>query len=164
MSLPNPKKIVKHIIESATFLSLATTDGKEPWVNAAFFASDKESNLYITSYNDSVHVRNILINPHVAVAIFDSHAALGTNEIQGVQIKGKCSRVFGDELQHAIDVVYKKRFPDPKERTTRDLSTEHFSRPDSVGRIDHIYKIVPEKVYILDKTPGKKDRRLEGSL
>jgi uncharacterized protein YhbP (UPF0306 family) len=160
----NPKAIATQIIESSTYLSLGTTDGKEPWVNAVFFASDEDLNLYFTSYNDSVHCQNILKNPHVAVAIFDSHIIPGSGRAQGVQIKGMCQRVRGDELLQAIEVVYKKRFPDPKERATRDLSIEHFSRPDSFGRTDHIYKIILEKMYILDKTPGKKDTRFEVSL
>ena|SRR5581483_8219512 len=158
------KSIAKSIIESSTYLSLATTDGEEPWVNAVFFASDKNLNLYFTSYNDSVHVKNILKNPRVAVAIFDSHIIPGGGRGQGVQIKAMCHRVKGSELSEAIEVVYTKRFPDPKERATKDLSIEHFSKPDSVGRTDHIYKIVPEKIYILDKTPGKKDTRVEVAL
>jgi hypothetical protein len=43
------KTIAKQIIESSTYLSLATTNGNEPWVNAVFFASDKDLNLYFTS-------------------------------------------------------------------------------------------------------------------
>ncbi|MEK7561737.1 MAG: hypothetical protein AAB541_02645 [Patescibacteria group bacterium] len=103
-------------------------------------------------------------NPNVAVAIFDSNVVPGSGKGQGVQIKAKCHRVLKDELPGAIEVVYSKRFPDPKERATRDLSVEHFSKPDSEGRTDHIYKIVLEKVYIIDKTPGVKDTRLEVRL
>ncbi len=45
----NPREVAKQIIESNTFLSLATTDGREPWVSAVFYAHDKEFNLYFTS-------------------------------------------------------------------------------------------------------------------
>jgi len=153
------KSIVKHIITTSTYLTLATTDGKKPWANAVFFASDKELNLYFTSYNNSRHIKNILQNPNVSVAIFDSHIVPGTGA-QGVQIEATCQRVTGEALPEAIEVVYTKRFPDQKERAKRDLSAEHFSLLDSVGRTDHIYKIVPKHFYILDKKVGK-DMRIE---
>jgi len=160
----SPEEIAKQIIETGTYLSLATTDGEQPWVNAVFFAHDKDYNLYFTSYNNSVHVQNILRNPNVAVAIFDSHIIPGSGKGQGVQIKATCQRVTGSDLPDVIEVVYSKRFPDPQERSTRDLSVEHFSKPDSAGRVDHIYKITPEKIYIIDKSPGVKDTRQEVHL
>lgn len=155
----NHKSIVKQIIENCTYLTLATTDGKKPWANAVFFASDKVFNLYFTSYNNSRHVKNILKNPNVSVAIFDSHIILGTGA-QGVQIEATCHRVTTKALAEAIEVVYKKRFPDPKERAKRDLNIDHFSLPDTVGRTDHIYKIVPKHFFILDRKVGK-DTRIE---
>ena len=158
----NPKQIVKKIIDSSTYLTLATTDGEKPWANAVFFASDKKYNLYFTSYNNSQHVQNILHNPHVSIAIFDSHIVPGTGA-QGVQIEALCHRVTTDDLPEAIKVVYAKRFPDAKERAKRDLSVEHFSLPDSEGRTDHLYKITPEHIYILDKKVGK-DTRMEVEL
>ncbi len=125
-----------------------------------FFASDKDLNLYFTSYNDSLHVKNIQQNPNVAVSIFDSRAIPGTGTTQAVYVSGTCKRVEVENLPSAIEVVYSKRFPSQKERATKDLSVEHFSLPDSVGRTDHIYKIETKKFYILDKTAGK-DLRVE---
>jgi|SRR5579862_4086001 len=154
-------EIAQRIIRDSNFLTLATTDGEQPWANAVFYASDKDLNLYFTSYNDSIHVQNILRNPSVAVAIYDSSINVGGSNSQGVQIKGKCYRVSKGELPDAIEIVYAKRFPDPAERASRDLSVERFSKDDRKKRIDHIYKVIPEKVYILDKTPGIKDTRLE---
>src|ERR1700739_3662274 len=91
------KSTVKRIIETSIYLTLATTDGEKPWANAVFFASDKDFNLYFTSYNNSRHVKNILKNPNVSVAIFDSHIIPGTGA-QGVQIEATCKRVTGKAL------------------------------------------------------------------
>lgn len=154
------KAIFKQVIDSSTYLSLATTDGVNPWVNAVFYACDKDYNLYFASYNNSLHVQNILENPNVAVAIFDSHIIPGSGRAQGVQIKATCKRVEKEELPKAIDVLYAKRFPDPKERATRDLSIERFTKDDNEGRVDHIYKITPQHFYILDAKAGK-DTRVE---
>lgn len=152
------KAIVKQTIGSSTYLSLGTTDGKSPWVNAVFFASDKDYNLYFVSYSDSLHVQNILKNPNVAVAIFDSYIIPGGGRAQGVQIKATCNRLTKEDLPEAIDLLYAKRFPDPKERATRDLSIARFSKNDSEGRVDHIYKITPQHFYILDTKAGKDTR------
>jgi|ERR1035437_3183302 uncharacterized protein YhbP (UPF0306 family) len=153
-------EIIKNIIVSNLFMTLATSAKNIPWSCPLFFASDKDLNIYFTSYNDALHVKQVAENPNVAVSIFDSHAVPGTGNTQAVYISGKCKRVLGTELSYAIEVVYSKRFPDPKERERRDLSVEHFSLPDSVGRIDHIYKIEAKKFYILDKKMGK-DTRIE---
>jgi uncharacterized protein YhbP (UPF0306 family) len=159
-----PAKIAREIIETSNFLTLATTGGNMPWANAVFYASDKDLNLYFTSYNDSIHVQNILKNPNIAVAIFDSSIKIGSGTAQGVQMLAKCRRLGKDELPEALEIVYSKRFPDPAERASRDLSVERFCKNDNVGRVDHIYKITPEKIYILDKSPGVKDTRLEVDL
>lgn len=156
----NDREIVRELINSNLFLTLATSNNNIPWICPLFFASDDQYNLYFTSYNDSQHVKNIYENPKVAVSIYNTLAIPGKGNTQGVQISGVCYRVTGDNLKVAIEVVYSKRFPDPKERESRDLSIEHFSLPDSYGRTDHIYKIETDKFYILDKNAGK-DTRIE---
>ena len=153
-------EVVKNIIDSNLFMTLATCANNIPWSCPVFFASDKDLNLYFNSYNDSLHVKNIEQNQKVAVSIFDSHAVPGTGNTQAVYTSGTCARVFGKDLPHAIEVIYSKRFPNPKEREGRDLSVEHFSLPNSVGRTDHIYKIETKKFYILNKKIGK-DTRVE---
>jgi len=156
-------EIVKNIINSNLFMTLATSANNIPWSCPLFFASDKDQNIYFTSYNDALHIKQVEENPNVAVSIFDSHAVPGTGNTQAVYISGKCKRVSGEELPCAIEVVYNKRFPDPKERERRDLSVERFSLPDSFGRTDYIYKITTEKFYILDKKTGK-DTRIEAQV
>jgi uncharacterized protein YhbP (UPF0306 family) len=153
----NHREIVKRILQTSTYLTLATTDGIMPWANAVFFANDEKFNLYFTSYNDSLHVQNILKKPSVAAAIFDSHIVPGTGA-QGVQIEGFCQRLGVTELPQAIEVVYSKRFPDLKEGIGRDLSVEHFTLPDTIGRTDHIYRITPRTFFILDKKIGNDTR------
>lgn len=154
--------IASDIIINSTFLTLATTDGQKPWANAVFFAIDNKYNFFFTSYNDSQHVRNILKNPLVSIAIFDSHSIPGSH-IQEVQIQGACHRVNTDGLGHAINILYSKRFPNKVELEKHDLSIEHFTLPDSVGRTDHIYIIVPSHFYVLDQKKGK-DTRIEISF
>lgn len=158
-----PQDIVRKIIDSNIFLVLSTTNGVTPWGCPLFYASDKNYNLYFTSYNDSLHVKHILRNPNVAVVIFDSHIVPGQGQTQGLQIQATCHRISKEKLPEAIEIVYAKRFPDSNERAKHDLSIERFSKGDSEGRVDHIYKIIPQYFYILDRVT-KKDTRIEVQL
>ncbi len=85
-------QIIKNIITSNLFMTLATSANNTPWSCPLFFASDKDLNLYFTSYNDSLHVKNILENPNVSVSIFDSRAIPGTGTTQAVYVSGTCKR------------------------------------------------------------------------
>jgi uncharacterized protein YhbP (UPF0306 family) len=157
--------IVKQIIASSNFLSLATTDGESPWANAVFFAADKDYNLYFVSLDDTVHVQNILKNPNVSVVIFDSHHIPGSEALNGVQIKGTCHEVSKEELPEAIEVTYTKRFPNRDDWEKYNINVEAFSKTEK-GSV-HVYKIVPEHFYILDKELKKKlgkDVRVEMKL
>lgn len=71
-------KIVKNIIASNLFMTLATSSNNLPWSCPLFFASDKDLNLYFTSYNNSLHVKNIEQNSNVSASIFGSNAIPGT--------------------------------------------------------------------------------------
>ena len=160
----NNQDIVKQILNSNIFLTLGTTDGNIPWTSALFFAADEKYNLYFTSYNDSLHVKNIIKNPDVAVVIFDSNIIPGSGKGQGIQMKAKCFRVPKEDLIEAIEVLYSKRFPDRNDWEKNNINPNRFSKPDGYVRVDHIYKIEPEKIYIMDKAPGKKDIRTEVNI
>src|SRR5438045_2911552 len=106
-------EIVKKILDTNIYLTMATVHGTEPWANAVFFAADKNYNLYFTSYTNSLHLKNLTMNPNVGVTIFDSHQPAGTGE--GVQITGKAFEVAKEELPAVIAVLYERRFPNPQE-------------------------------------------------
>src|ERR1035437_1513107 len=109
-------EIVRNIISSNLFMTLATSANNIPWSCPLFFASDENLNIYFTSYNDALHVKQIEQNPNVAVSIFDSHAMPGKGNTQAAYISGKCTRVLGEELSRAIEVIYAKRFRSEERR------------------------------------------------
>jgi uncharacterized protein YhbP (UPF0306 family) len=150
------EEIAKQIIDTSTYMALATSINDTPWSCALFMGVDENYHLYFVSNIKTKHVQNVLSNPKVAVTIFDSHAVSG--DANGVQLTGTCKRVVGDELQHGIDAIYDKRYPDPTERASRNLTPQKFSRPDSDPHARHIYEIIPEHVYVLDKSSGEDDR------
>jgi uncharacterized protein YhbP (UPF0306 family) len=150
--------IARQIIKESTYMTLATSDGDEPWACALFFGVDASFNFYFVSSCRTKHVGNVLKNPKVALTIFDSHAVSG--QANGVQLSGTCERLTGDKVQVGIDAIYGKRYPDSAEHESHNLTVEEFSKPDTDSLARHIYRIKPEHVYTLDKTTGE-DARIE---
>lgn len=104
-------------------------------------------------------------NPNIALTIFVSHQKPSTSgkpsRTQGVQVSGTCKRIIKKgEFEFAMQIVYLKRFSDEEERKKHNISIEHFMKDE--GRTNHIYKIIPEHFYILDKKNRK--RHSDGSF
>lgn len=78
--------IVRDIVIANTYLTLATTDGEQPWVAPVQYVADDDLNLYFVSLPDSRHMAHIAVNPAVGVAIFDSRQPPFT--CRGIQIEG----------------------------------------------------------------------------
>lgn len=159
--MPSHETITKRIISSGTYMTLATSTEDNPWACALFMGLDEEYHLYFVSNVRSLHVQNVLKNRCVSVVIFDSHAVAGN--ANGVQLTGFCQRLVGKDVRRGIDAIYSRRYQDPAERTSRNLSVEEFSLADSDSTASHIYEITPEHVYVLDKSRGE-DIRIEIDL
>ena len=129
-------QIAKDIIKNNIYLTLATTDGNLPWSAPLFYCVDDKYNFYYISQMDSLHIKHILKNPKVAFAIFDSQAPEGQGN--GVQVSGKAVLIdkeddIGEALKH-----YHTSFISC---TPKDFDG---SKPY------RIFKIIPEKFYVLD--------------
>lgn len=87
--LMNSKKLAKlarKIIKTNIYLTLATGI-KRPWASPVYYCFDHDFNFYFISQLSSRHIKNILQNPRVGFAIFDSHQKEGTGN--GVQGEGR---------------------------------------------------------------------------
>jgi nitroimidazol reductase NimA-like FMN-containing flavoprotein (pyridoxamine 5'-phosphate oxidase superfamily) len=134
-------------------MTLATSVDNTPWACGLFMGLDERYNLYFMSASSTRHVRNVLRNPQVSVVVFNSHVVPGS--ANGVQITGRCERLSGAALPEGIEATYRRRFPDAKERARHRHMPAEFSKDDSVPGARHLYKIVPEHVYVLDKRQGE---------
>lgn len=137
-------KIAKGIIGENLYLTLATTDDI-PWAAPLFYCTDDKYNFYFISQMHSRHTQHLLKNPTVAFAIFDSHQEEGTGN--GVQGLGKAYKVAGEDLEEALN-WYQTTFI---EMTTEALTGNAPYR---------MFKLVPEKFYVLDPE-AEVDRRVE---
>lgn len=100
----NYKKILLEILESQTYLCLATSDtDNAPWASPIAYASDENAVLYFISHTESLHIKNIKQNKKVAISIYDSHQPL--RNAFWVQASGICEQV--DEWHVPLDAKQK---------------------------------------------------------
>jgi len=135
----------KDIIDSNIYLSLATTDKEKPWIAPLYYCKDGRYNFYFISQPSSVHIKHLDHSNEVAFAIFDSHQPEGQGN--GVQGYGKVELLEGDAITEGLK-YYSTSFI--------DLKAESLQSPSPY----RLYKMTPDKVYILD-SEADVDKRIE---
>lgn len=127
--------LAKDIIRKNIYLTLGTSDGKEPWTAPLFYAANEKNEFYFISKMGSTHIKHILKNPKISFAIFDSHQKEGMGN--GIQGKGIVVKLPENEIKQALK-FYKTTFIETKK--------ESFT-----GKAPYrLFKIIPQKLYILD--------------
>jgi uncharacterized protein YhbP (UPF0306 family) len=136
------------ILSRNRLCSISTvTPGGRAHVNSAFFAVSPHLEFYFLSDPGSLHCRNLLENPSMAMAIFDSHQRWDAPG-RGIQLMGKCYRARGKRAERAAQ-FYGDRFPQfarwMKGRTKADR------RRATLLRSYAFYRFVPTRVKIFDE-------------
>jgi pyridoxine/pyridoxamine 5'-phosphate oxidase len=108
MSAAGPAaQTVSEIIEASRYLVLATADATgRPWSSPVYFAHIDFTDFYWVSSPEVTHSRNIAARPEVAIAIFDSQAAIGTG--QGVYMSAVAEQVGADGVARGIAVFSRR--------------------------------------------------------
>jgi uncharacterized protein YhbP (UPF0306 family) len=100
------RKLIEDVLRRNRYLVLATTDGDTPWVAPLEYMVDDALNLYFLSTDDSRHVRDVVHQEVVAVAVFDrdqpEYGPQLTTALNGVQLEGVASRVAPPDYSDAI--------------------------------------------------------------
>ena len=107
------RELVRDVITGNRYLSLATTEGEEPWVAPVEYLHDEQLNFYFFSTADARHSQHIRRNPTVAFAIFDAtqpeYSGNLTAPLRGVQIRASARQLSGAEypemITEAIDAL-----------------------------------------------------------
>lgn len=131
----NLVETAQKIISDNMYLTLGTAN-PEPWVAPVFYCADTQSALYFISQPSSKHGQHIRANNEVAFAIFDSHQEEGTGN--GIQGTGRV-----ELLENTNDI---QKGLESYQTTFMPLSAELLSAPNPY----RLYKLIPEKMYILD--------------
>ena len=154
----DPAANARSVIENNVYLSLATTSDSQPWISTLYYGFDEDFSFYFVSARDSLHVQQILANPRVAVAIYDSTQPARAGI--GVQIDGIASMVQEDEIPRALEVLCKPRLPSNTDPNNDDLLPVNFLG----GSVFELFKIVPQHIYTRDTCIEGADHRVEVKL
>ena len=138
----------REIIKNNRYLTLATSDENVPWASPVFYCVNDRYDFYFVSEKGTLHVQNAGKNSKVAVAIFDSHQKEG--EGTGIQFSGIISEIPEADFPQALTTYH---------TTFIELTPEKLSGASPY----RMYKIVPDKIFILDPQ-SKADKRVEVKL
>jgi nitroimidazol reductase NimA-like FMN-containing flavoprotein (pyridoxamine 5'-phosphate oxidase superfamily) len=108
MSAPGPAaQTVRDIIEASRYLVLATADATgRPWSSPVYFAHIGFTEFYWVSSPKVTHSRNIAVRPEVGIAVFDSHAEIGTG--QGVYMSAAATLLEDGETARGIEAFSRR--------------------------------------------------------
>jgi nitroimidazol reductase NimA-like FMN-containing flavoprotein (pyridoxamine 5'-phosphate oxidase superfamily) len=146
---------VSDIIEASRYLVLATADAAgRPWSSPVYFAHIGFAEFFWVSSPDVTHSRNIAVRSEVGIAVFDSHAAIGTG--QGAYMSATAKLLEGDaETARGIEVFSRRSVTHGgREWTTEDV------RPGTGMRL---YRAIADSHWILAKD-GTPDHRIPAPL
>jgi uncharacterized protein YhbP (UPF0306 family) len=104
------RRSVLPVLESTLLCSIAsvTPEGRAH-IHTAYFSYSEALELYFLSHPASLHGRNVIGNPSVAMTVFSS-AQRWTDPGQGVQLFGNCEQTAGASADEA-ERSYRTRFP-----------------------------------------------------
>lgn len=131
-------------MESTYYCALGTNDQKGVWVNPVYFAYDSNYNFYFISQPQSRHMKNMLENPQVSLAIY-STAQHTQGDVAGIQLAGK-ARILSDEadVKKAYDTYYGRKYPAARKHPEKN-EDHYMNNPEW-----QFVEVVPTKMYYFD--------------
>jgi len=141
---------VRDIIEASRYLVLATADATgRPWSSPVYFAHIGFTEFFWVSSPDAAHSRNIAVRPEVGIAVFDSHAEIGTG--QGAYMSAAATLLEDGETARGIEAFSRRSVAHGgHEWTSGDV------RPGAGLRL---YRASADSLWILAKD-GQPDHRV----
>lgn len=138
------ERSVARVLDNTVLCAWATvTEGGHAHINTAYFAWSAALELYFLSHPRSLHCRNIVANPSMAVAVFAS-SQNWTEPGRGLQLFGTCHEVTGAHAAEA-EREYAQRFE-------AYVGWSAQLKADDPGRDYRLYRFVPHRVKILDES------------
>ena len=141
---------VRDIVEASRYLVLATAGASgRPWSSPVYFAHIGFAEFYWVSSPDAAHSRNIAVRPEVGIAVFDSHAEIGTG--QGAYMSAAATLLEDGETGRGIEAFSLRSVAHGgREWTSEDV------RPGADLRL---YRATADSHWILAKD-GRPDHRI----
>jgi uncharacterized protein YhbP (UPF0306 family) len=121
-------------------LATASTDG-EPSASTVYF-KNAGTDIYFNTGRDTQKVRNITLNPRVAIAMQEVSAPKTDQEIKGIQYIGK-ARILSD-----ADIT----------EVPKAVVARHRAFNSSYPGTSVLVKVTPIKIYLIDYSHGFRHR------
>jgi uncharacterized protein YhbP (UPF0306 family) len=135
-------EIAINIVENNKYMVLATSNNYDPWIAPVMYWTDDNNNFYFVSHVDSRHIKYIMINPFVAVSIFDSNVPEGMGDKTGIQFSATAKLYLSNnEIIDALKAS-RQRFP----HTSLDELKLRYETWCNNNRI--LCKIIPRNIYL----------------
>ena len=131
-------------LENHNVMTLATSGPEGLWAAAVFYVS-QDFTLYFLSAPATRHSRNIAAQPKVAVTIQEDYQ--DWREIRGIQLEGTAYQIEGAERARAI-ARYGRKFP-----IIGNLTQAPVEIVQAMSKIGW-YKVLPERLYMIDNSLG----------
>lgn len=125
-------------------MTLATSGTEGAAAAAVFYACDGDELIFLSAPS-TLHARNLVADPRVAATIQDDVEDWAA--IQGVQLRGRCTQLDGEEAL-AAQRIYAARFP-----AIFDPATQPAPIAAALARI-RWYRLVPESWRLIDNSRG----------
>lgn len=139
---------VMRILAGTKLCSIATvTKRNQAHINTAFFAYSPSLELYFLSDPSSLHCRNLLANPSMAMAVFNTEQSWDKPG-RGIQLFGAGHRSQGRQADRA-ETTYAARFPAFGRWLKGTTPAER--RQAARLRSYALFRFMPSRVKILDE-------------
>ena len=144
---------VKEALDRTEFMAISTIDADGSWTCPVQFGHSEKLDLYFRSMPHSKHMRHLLADNRISVAIFKTERFPGSREVMGLQLKGKAARLTDRaNVEDAARHMYER---DPRKIDYRTKIEEHLG-PDAVW---NFVKISPEEAWCFDLRVFGEERR-----
>ena len=144
---------VKEALDRTEFMAISTTDADGSWTCPVQFGHSEKLDLYFRSMPHSKHMRHLLADNRISVAIFKTERFPGSREVMGLQLKGKAARLT--DRANVEDAARHMYGCDPRKIDYRTKIEEHLG-PDAVW---NFVKISPEEAWCFDSRVFGEERR-----
>jgi len=148
-------EIATSIVEKSKYIVVGTSYENTVWVAPVMFFTDDNNFFYFVSDINSLHLKHILLNPFVAVAIFDSTIPEGKGNKTGIQFKGIAKVLTRIDNLNNILISCKQRLPGATFKELENRCAEWYKN----NRV--VCQIIPLSNKIFLNTFDKVDKRIQ---
>lgn len=93
----------RHVIDANLYMTIASADEVgSPWASPVYFAHADYREFIWVSKPGARHSQNIAVRPYVGIAVYDSHAPIGTGG--GVYVEATAEQLLGEDRLPALEV------------------------------------------------------------